>query len=85
MLGQGRRILVGITTNERLDQLHPAIVRPGRCLAEIEVGPLSAAEAGAWLGAPTGGPATLAELYARRSGHRPVSLQQPAPQTGQYL
>lgn len=86
MLGQGRRILVGITTNERLDALHPAVVRPGRCLAEIEVGPLSAAEASAWLGTETPSEATLAELYARRAGHGPVSLAAaPAPHTGQYL
>lgn len=86
MLGQGRRILVGITTNERLDTLHPAVVRPGRCLAEIEVGPLSAAEASAWLGTGTPTGATLAELYARRAGRGPVSLAaDPAPHTGLYL
>ncbi|WP_051815564.1 DUF5925 domain-containing protein, partial [Glycomyces tenuis] len=42
LLGQGREIMVAITTNERLDRLHPAVVRPGRCLAQIEVGELSA-------------------------------------------
>ena len=45
MLGQGRKVLVAITTNEDLHQLHPAVVRPGRCLANIEIGPLAAAEA----------------------------------------
>jgi hypothetical protein len=31
LLGQGRDVLVAITTNEDLARLHPAIVRPGRC------------------------------------------------------
>jgi hypothetical protein len=49
MLGQGRDVLVAITTNENLNRLHPAVIRPGRCLAQVEVGPLSQAEARAWL------------------------------------
>jgi hypothetical protein len=44
-------VLVAITTNEDLARLHPAAVRPGRCLAQIEVGRLPRAEAIAWLGA----------------------------------
>jgi hypothetical protein len=83
MLGQGRKVLVAITTNEDLRQLHPAVVRPGRCLAHIEIGPLAPAEAGALLGRPVAGPVTLAELYAMRSGH---SLARPADSgTGLYL
>ncbi len=88
MLGQGLRLLIAITTNEPLARLHPAIIRPGRCLAEIEIGPLTPSEAGAWLGRPVRTePAgiTLAELCARRSeltlvGDRPAPLA-----TGQYL
>jgi Domain of unknown function (DUF5925)/ATPase family associated with various cellular activities (AAA) len=49
LLGQGQNVLVAITTNEELGRLHPAVVRPGRCLAQIEVGPLSQDEATAWL------------------------------------
>jgi hypothetical protein len=49
MLGQGRNVLVAITTNEDLTRLHPAVVRPGRCLARIEIGRLTQAEATAWL------------------------------------
>lgn len=74
LLGQGRDVLVAITTNEDLARLHPAVVRPGRCLAQIEVGPLPYAEAVAWLGNPAGipsGGATLAELYAVRDGTGP--------------
>ncbi|MEV0247783.1 DUF5925 domain-containing protein [Nocardia sp. NPDC050712] len=75
MLGQGRDVLVAITTNENLSRLHPAVVRPGRCLAQLEVGRLSAAEATAWLARELGDrPAppvppegmTLAELIEAR-------------------
>lgn len=71
LLGQGRNVLVGITTNEDLERLHPAVVRPGRCLARIEVGSLTRDEAVNWLGTPEGigrEGATLAELYALRRG-----------------
>jgi type II secretory pathway predicted ATPase ExeA len=49
MLGQGRDVLVAITTNEDLTRLHAAVVRPGRCLARVEIGRLTQAEALAWL------------------------------------
>jgi len=49
MLGQGRDVLIAITTNEDLSSLHPAVVRPGRCLAQLEIGPLPREEASAWL------------------------------------
>lgn len=85
ILGQGRNVLVAITTNEDLYQLHPAVVRPGRCLAQIEVGRLTADEATAWLGRHSG-PATLAELYAERDGNMPaLAVPQPTASTGQYL
>ena len=75
LLGQGRNVLVGLTTNEDLERLHPAVVRPGRCLARIEVGPLTRAEAVNWLGTEEGigrDGATLAELYALRRGAGPA-------------
>ncbi|WP_236245426.1 DUF5925 domain-containing protein [Streptomyces sp. CC210A] len=80
LLGQGRNVLVGVTTNEDLERLHPAVVRPGRCLARVEVGPLDRAEAVAWLGSDEGvgsDGATLAELYALRRGVSPLSLPEP--------
>jgi hypothetical protein len=69
LLGQGLDILVCLTTNESVARLHPAVVRPGRCLAEIELGPLPQEQANRWLGhAGEVGPAgaTLAELYEQR-------------------
>ncbi|WP_242903972.1 DUF5925 domain-containing protein [Actinomadura terrae] len=93
MLGQGRDVLVAITTNEDLARLHPAVVRPGRCLAQIEVGPLTRDEASAWL-ADSEAPeaeigaegATLAELAAIRKGEkRPQGQNAPSSATGFYL
>ncbi|MEU3143704.1 MULTISPECIES: DUF5925 domain-containing protein [unclassified Streptomyces] len=90
LLGQGRNVLVGVTTNEDLERLHPAVVRPGRCLARIEVGPLTRAEAVDWLGHEDGvgrEGATLAELYALRRGTSPTALPQPRKdaEAGLYL
>ncbi|XVU23483.1 DUF5925 domain-containing protein [Actinoplanes sp. CA-054009] len=88
LLGQGRNALIAITTNEDLASLHPAVVRPGRCLASIEVGRLPYDEAVAWLGTSRGiGPsgATLAELYALKTGTEPVTVPKPEPATGMYL
>ncbi|MBX3286294.1 MAG: AAA family ATPase [Actinobacteria bacterium] len=87
LLGQSTEVLVCITTNEELGRLHPAVVRPGRCLAEIEVGALSPAEARAWLGTAHpgigAGGATLAELCAIRDGHATEATGSPG--YGTYL
>jgi hypothetical protein len=91
LLGQGRKILVAITTNEDLARLHPAVTRPGRCLAEIEVGPLPCEQAHAWLAQHgvsariPGNGATLAELIALRDGTMPVGTPDPEPASGLYL
>jgi hypothetical protein len=91
LLGQGRNVLVAITTNEDLAALHPAVTRPGRSLAHLEVGRLNRLEATAWLaesdvrGAIGQGGATLAELFAIRAGTMPGSVSQAAPGTGLYL
>jgi hypothetical protein len=88
LLGQGRNVLVGITTNEDLERLHPAVVRPGRCLARIEVGRLTHKEAVQWLGTSEGigrDGATLAELYALRRGASPALPVPPQTSNGLYL
>jgi hypothetical protein len=88
LLGHGLEVLVAITTNEPLFNLHPAIVRPGRCLAQIEVGRLPRPEAAAWLGTGAGiGPdgATLAELYALQGELTQVDRREPAKVVGLYL
>lgn len=90
LLGQGRKVLLAMTTNEPLGRLHAAVARPGRCLAEIEVGPLTRSEAAGWLDRRDHAPGdlpdtvTLAELFARDAGATGVTRPQPqAP--GQYL
>ncbi|MEU6191617.1 DUF5925 domain-containing protein [Nocardia sp. NPDC047038] len=93
MLGQGRDVLVAITTNEDLSRLHPAVTRPGRCLARIEIGRLSSGEAAAWLdrerpGAATAFPdgASLAELVSARDGEARIdAVAVDAVNPGLYL
>jgi Domain of unknown function (DUF5925)/ATPase family associated with various cellular activities (AAA) len=90
LLGQGRQVLVAITTNEDIGRLHPAVIRPGRCLARIEMGPLTAAEANGWLkragvDGRAGSSMTLAQLFARCAGAGPVVTPEPMPATGLYL
>jgi hypothetical protein len=94
ILGQGRKVLIAITTNEDLYRLHPAVIRPGRCLAEVEVGPFPPAEAAQWLRDSGAGhqnvafaaPVTLAELYALRGGRKGAADIHRIPEAvGQYL
>lgn len=83
LLGQGLELLVLITTNEPLGALHPAVTRPGRCLAEIEFGELSVEEANRWLAdrgsdSRVAAPVTLADLYALERGEAPgIHRRQP--------
>jgi hypothetical protein len=93
-LGQGVRVLLLITTNEPLGRLHPAVIRPGRCLAEVEFTPLTPAESAAFLGSAAvlgsdrGGAAgglTLAELFERRGDVARIATTDPTPPPGQYL
>jgi hypothetical protein len=76
LIGQGLRVLVLISTNEKLQALNEAVSRPGRTAAEIEFTAFSADEANAWLSARgrqdlnVKSSATLAELYAMLSGAR---------------
>lgn len=68
MIGQGLRLIVLVTTNEPMDSIHPAVKRPGRCLANIEFRKFNVQEAGIWLNGDadkiiTTEDKTLAELY----------------------
>jgi hypothetical protein len=87
-LGQGLQLLILISTNERLERLHPAVTRPGRCLANVHFGPFDRAEAEAWLGRNPGSGAefTLAELFHRAGSTRKVDAPaRRAEPVGQYL
>ena len=81
LLGQGLRCLFLITTNEPLHSLHPALVRPGRCLSRIEFGPLPAQQAARLLGRPVDRDMTLAEVMTAK----PLSVVQEPVAVGQYL
>lgn len=88
LLGQGRDVLVAITTNEDLTRLHPAVVRPGRCLTQVEFTRLPHQQAAAWLGTSAGigtDGATLAELYALRDGAAPDGPDPGPARRGLYL
>ncbi|HEX7133033.1 MAG TPA: AAA family ATPase [Iamia sp.] len=87
VVGGQARILFLLTTNHRLDRVHPALLRPGRCLAEIEIPPLSAVEATAWLGgeATVRVPTTLAELYAHGREDDVIRHRVEVASPGQYL
>lgn len=88
IVGQGLNVIVLLTTNEPLGRLHPAVVRPGRCIAKVEFGRFDAAGARAWLGfdpptSPDG--ATLAELYELSGDEQRILEDAPAKSGGLYL
>jgi hypothetical protein len=86
MIGQGVRVLVLITTNEEVERLHPAVTRPGRCLAEVRFDAFTMVQARDWLRAHRPevevdtvhlkSQSTLAELYVAGQG-RVVSTESP--------
>lgn len=82
LIGQGLRVLLLVTTNEPIGDLHPAVARPGRCAADIEFERFSSDSSLEWLkartadganpaiGAAPSGSMTLAELYGQLHGQR---------------
>jgi hypothetical protein len=70
LIGQGQRVMILITTNEEIGVLHPAVIRPGRCVANIEFESFSPLDIQRWQQAHNtqvsgvGARPTLAELYA---------------------
>lgn len=78
MLGDALGLHVVCTLNCGLDDLDPALLRPGRLVAQRELGPLNADEAGrlaAHLRRPApAGPATLAEIL-----HQEKRKREPTP------
>ena len=68
LIGQGLKVMLLLTTNESLRDLHPAVSRPGRALSEVEFRRFTAEQADAWCNArkikPIGRASSLAELYA---------------------
>lgn len=74
LVGQGLKVMVLASTNVNAARFSKAVIRPGRCAAMIEFPAFPPEEADAWVaeagidheGFTT--PATLADLYALRSG-----------------
>ena len=70
LLGQGQKLLFLITTNEEVQNLHPAIVRHGRCLTNLVFPEFPEKEAREWLeehnvAAPASAKSvTLSDLFA---------------------
>lgn len=76
VLGQGSNAMFLITTNAPVEEMHPALLRPGRCLSRLEFGRFGSDDARAWLPGDmqhkVTGPATLAELYEMRGDHQRI-------------
>jgi hypothetical protein len=88
ILGHGMRVLLLLTTNEPVHGLHPAVVRPGRCLADVQFSPFTQAQANEWLAGvapPPSGDCTLAELYRLRGDVDTIATPRPSPNRSAYL
>lgn len=89
LLGQGFNALILLTTNEEVHRLHPALIRPGRCLARVEFAGFQPAEAREWLPdgvRPPDQETTLAELFERRGAVTRIGVEQGAERRpGVYL
>ena len=87
MIGQGLRLLVLVTTNEPMANIHPAIKRPGRCLANIEFRKFNKQEAGIWLSDKDNAvlaneDKTLAELYHEQRDDKSLQVESDKPVIG---
>jgi ATPase family associated with various cellular activities (AAA)/Domain of unknown function (DUF5925) len=72
-LGQATRSVILVTANENVRRLHPAVTRPGRCVANVHFGELGPEEITRWceshgMDPPASDRATLADLYAHAEG-----------------
>lgn len=81
LLSQGREDLFLVTFNEQIRELDPAVVRPGRCLMQLQFDALSAEQSLAWMGergsfSIEDREHTLAELYKIAGGGIPASSQE---------
>lgn len=89
ILGQGARAIYLITTNEPVHQLHPALLRPGRCLSRIEFERFDVTEGRAWMPDAARHTVTdrltLAELYEQRGDHERIQHLSATPGYGTYL
>jgi hypothetical protein len=88
ILGHGMRVLLLLTSNEPMHGMHPALVRPGRCLADVRFALFTPAQAARWLGGATKHPprdCTLAELYRLRGDVDTIATARSTPHGSAYL
>jgi ATPase family protein associated with various cellular activities (AAA) len=84
IIGQGLRLIILITTNDPVAKLHPAMTRPGRCLATISFDKFKSTEASEWMGSYVMGEKTLAELYELKTSSQIATKAADIP-VGAYL
>jgi hypothetical protein len=88
ILGHGMHVLLLLTSNEPVQRLHPAVVRPGRCLADVQFALFTRAQATEWLagaGKAPSGDCTLAELYRLRGDVDTIATPRSTPEGLAYL
>ncbi len=85
LLGADTTTMVLVTTNAEIGRLHPAVTRPGRCLAHIEFAAFGAAAARRWrtqhgvIAPHNTTPVTLAELYRSAGATEQITVAGSAP------
>lgn len=88
VIARNSQAIVLLTTNGDPAYLHPAVLRAGRCLSNVEFSNLRRAEAAAWcrpdVSPPDVDEISLADLYAFASGATGVGVPV-QPSIGMYL
>jgi len=93
-MGHGIDFLMVITTNEPIANINKAILRPGRCLADLHFRPFDRREAADWLDRygkadkiknQSQSEWTLAELYSLMYDAKVESVEKPEVAQGVYL
>jgi len=88
LIGQGREDIFLPTFNEKIEEIDPAVIRPGRCISRLEFQKFTTEEAQDWLtrnglpdispaGSETLEPVSLAELYQIKANNKkqvPVTI-----------
>lgn len=95
LIGQGLKVIVLITTNAHIGELHPAVHRAGRCLSNIEFASFSPAQAKQWLESRSDEPIdmkvqskyALSDLYEslQEKKDRQIVTERATVSTGAYL
>lgn len=94
LIGQGLKFMCLITTNVKVKDLHEAVARPGRTLANIEFTNFDMTHARTWaeahdanhiIGGLDGPTVSLAKLYDLKREQSQIKTKEEVVRTGQYL